>query len=241
MTRADAFISWCGGFTMKRSVLVGAAASAAFALAASSAAQAGTVYDTSLAGGVYYGTGNNYSPENFAVTTEDGIEIGLRSHIRFDVAPASVGDLYVLPTGGAGFGFDFSYDPTNGIGDLSGVAASIEIQNLGNGASYTFDPRFIPDNSHQGGGYQNSEAAAYFNGVFPISNIGYDPNANDTYKITYRLTGVPTVGSMSVTNTVQIGSGAVPEPASWTLMIVGFGGIGACLRRRRQTAVAATA
>ena len=28
--------------------------------------------------------------------------------------------------------------------------------------------------------------------------------------------------------------GAVPEPATWTMMIVGFGGIGALLRRRRR-------
>lgn len=31
-------------------------------------------------------------------------------------------------------------------------------------------------------------------------------------------------------------SGAVPEPASWALMLVGFGGMGATLRRRRDAA-----
>lgn len=33
--------------------------------------------------------------------------------------------------------------------------------------------------------------------------------------------------------------GAVPEPATWGLMIAGFGGAGAMLRRRQRTAVAA--
>jgi hypothetical protein len=33
----------------------------------------------------------------------------------------------------------------------------------------------------------------------------------------------------------------VPEPASWTLMIVGFGGMGAILRRRRQVQAAPVA
>jgi hypothetical protein len=33
--------------------------------------------------------------------------------------------------------------------------------------------------------------------------------------------------------------GGVPEPASWALMIAGFGGVGAVLRRRRVAAVAA--
>lgn len=32
---------------------------------------------------------------------------------------------------------------------------------------------------------------------------------------------------------------AVPEPASWALMIVGFGGVGALMRRRRETHAAA--
>lgn len=33
-------------------------------------------------------------------------------------------------------------------------------------------------------------------------------------------------------------AGVVPEPAAWTMMIAGFGGIGAILRRRRSPAVA---
>jgi len=36
-----------------------------------------------------------------------------------------------------------------------------------------------------------------------------------------------------------VNSGAVPEPATWGLMILGFGGIGAVLRRRRNVLAAA--
>ncbi|HXA40530.1 MAG TPA: PEPxxWA-CTERM sorting domain-containing protein, partial [Phenylobacterium sp.] len=36
-----------------------------------------------------------------------------------------------------------------------------------------------------------------------------------------------------------IGPDAVPEPASWATMILGFTGLGALLRRRRRTAMAA--
>lgn len=32
------------------------------------------------------------------------------------------------------------------------------------------------------------------------------------------------------------GIGAVPEPASWAMMLIGFGSIGIALRRRRQIA-----
>jgi hypothetical protein len=34
----------------------------------------------------------------------------------------------------------------------------------------------------------------------------------------------------------SITAGAVPEPASWTLMIIGLGAIGALTRRRRDAA-----
>ena len=34
-------------------------------------------------------------------------------------------------------------------------------------------------------------------------------------------------------------AGAVPEPATWAMMILGFGGVGATLRRRRQMFAAA--
>ena len=35
------------------------------------------------------------------------------------------------------------------------------------------------------------------------------------------------------------GGGGVPEPASWALLIAGFGGLGAVMRRRRSVALAA--
>jgi hypothetical protein len=49
------------------------------------------------------------------------------------------------------------------------------------------------------------------------------------------------LGSFTVTSTgVSPSSGGVPEPATWALMLTGFGGMGAVLRRRRTaTTVAA--
>ncbi len=38
--------------------------------------------------------------------------------------------------------------------------------------------------------------------------------------------------------TVNIGAGPVPEPATWAMMLLGFGGIGAAVRRQRKTKVA---
>lgn len=50
---------------------------------------------------------------------------------------------------------------------------------------------------------------------------------------------VPHYGGGTGSNTFQILSGtAVPEPAGWVLMALGFGGLGAGLRARRRTAAA---
>jgi hypothetical protein len=52
---------------------------------------------------------------------------------------------------------------------------------------------------------------------------------------TFALTGLSTPGSFSLT--IAPVSAAVPEPASWALMISGFGLAGAALRRRQAVAV----
>ena len=44
-----------------------------------------------------------------------------------------------------------------------------------------------------------------------------------------------TVFKLSDTGFVLPGAGSVPEPASWALMIGGFGLVGAAARRQRQT------
>ena len=36
------------------------------------------------------------------------------------------------------------------------------------------------------------------------------------------------------TTEVPLATGAIPEPATWAMMIMGFGGVGALVRRRRQ-------
>ena len=51
--------------------------------------------------------------------------------------------------------------------------------------------------------------------------------------------GNPTVGNFQVDRIVVSQAGAVPEPATWGMLIAGFGLVGAALRRR-QAAIAAT-
>jgi hypothetical protein len=99
-------------------------------------------------------------------------------------------------------------------------------------------------------GRTGSDAALY-------GNLGYGDHfgTNSVYHITLNLgSGVTSIGFQGGTEQAWTdegfgldnvvlsghlvgGGGAIPEPATWALMIAGFGGAGAMLRRRR-TAVA---
>jgi hypothetical protein len=56
-----------------------------------------------------------------------------------------------------------------------------------------------------------------------------------TYKSNVNFGGNPSQGIVTMTIT------AVPEPATWLMMMVGLGGLGATLRQRRRTAASAWA
>jgi PEP-CTERM motif len=217
-----------GNFVRKTSVcLVALSAAAAFGLA--SAAQAGTTFDTSLSDppGVFFGTGNFNT--HYAVTTDDGVEIGLKSKIRGDADDSipAVGDVYAIALGNR-VNFDYAVIP--GSVDLSNATALLTVLNVGTGQAFSFNPAAVGDNTDSGSAYENSEQIAFF-------PVGFNVSTNATYDITLSLSGVIDAGGpISVENVVVFGSGAaVPEPAAWAMMIVGLGGAGVALRRSRKT------
>uniref|UniRef100_UPI0025D589F4 PEPxxWA-CTERM sorting domain-containing protein n=1 Tax=uncultured Phenylobacterium sp. TaxID=349273 RepID=UPI0025D589F4 len=73
-------------------------------------------------------------------------------------------------------------------------------------------------------------------GALVGSIVGDEPCAVDP------LTGPPGIGFTPITfqkpvfenGVLRFGPGGVPEPATWAMLIIGFGGIGATLRRRRN-------
>lgn len=76
--------------------------------------------------------------------------------------------------------------------------------------------------------------SAHFSGLtsgaqYTLTFVGLDTNPNGTYS---------TDQTAFIDHVSAIGSGAVPEPAAWALMIGGFGLAGAALRRRRAVAAA---
>ncbi len=62
---------------------------------------------------------------------------------------------------------------------------------------------------------------------------GLTPSGHNSIKVVYNYD--PTKTAAMTASGRQAFAFAVPEPATWLMMIMGFGGVGAVLRRRRQS------
>ena len=69
-------------------------------------------------------------------------------------------------------------------------------------------------------------------------NTAFNTGAG-TYSVTekYVLTALTSGTERSASPTITLATAVIPEPASWALMILGFAGAGAMLRRRRDRLV----
>lgn len=205
---------------------------AAFSIA--SPALAATTVNTAPADGFLYGSGNGYTPANAIVSTTEANELALRFHNgAIAGAPASdANGVYSFALGTTPINFDFSID---------GLAtnASITLTNLLTNASVTYDPfnvfGFGNDNAASCPACSALETDLTQNSArlnFAIfSGLGFNSNQNNTYQATLSAAG------NSVTAFAKVGGGftpAVPEPATWAMMLMGFGSMGVAMRRARR-------
>jgi hypothetical protein len=110
---------------------------------------------------------------------------------------------------------------------LSGVFTDGWIQGIGTGGSLT-------DVAINGG------HITYTSALLPT--IGSAESGDFSFGLTAAKPGITALKNQTLSSFRAASSAtfdiAVPEPASWALMIVGFGGAGAALRRRRTLAAA---
>jgi hypothetical protein len=201
-------------------------AAGVFAMLTATPAFAATVYNSAPSVGFHYGTGNNYAPANAAVLTGDVTEIALRFHQTGQAAPASdANGVYSFALGTTPISFDFSITKLGG-----GVFPSslITVTNIGTGQTFSYNPFFAGNDNYTAiaDTAQNSEQLGFF-----VPAISFTPNVNSTYRVNL------TSGSDSLSVDARLGAGAVPEPATWAMMIVGFGIVGFGLRTRRKQTV----
>jgi PEP-CTERM motif len=148
------------------------------------------------------------------------------------------------------------------LGAYFGVNDSVTFTGSG-GATQTFTNVSIPD--FNGGSINVTSPTFSDQTVFQVHDVGAggtgnssngDYNYYDLTEATFvlgsqfagqTLTSTTIVSSgyetlvlgETVASSDTVGTpGGVPEPASWAMMLVGFGGLGGVLRRRRQAAVA---
>ena len=208
------------------------ALASAMVIGAATAAQASDSiqYNTAPSDTFYYGSGNDYAPANAAVlTTGAGDQLSLRFHKTFETAPASDGSgVYSFALGTEPMSFDWGIDA--GLAAGGSVSALITLTNLGTGATFSYDPFYIGnDDEYLNGSAENSFRLEW-------ATVGFDPNVNDTYQVNLTYNDA-TGAAHSLDIFAKLGTGAVPEPATWAMMMLGLGMVGGAMRRRRRMAV----
>ena len=124
---------------------------------------------------------------------------------------SNIGEAHRLTSPAVTFGTGGFLDGTPDVGLLFGLQAST----LGTGFVY------VPQ------GYVNGSALS-----------GSTTFANRTFTSLGLTAGTYNFSIPSDTITLIVpgtGAGAVPEPSTWAMMLIGFGGIGYSMRRRRKT------
>jgi hypothetical protein len=123
--------------------------------------------------------------------------------------------------------YDFTFSVTAPTGTLATIQIQAQAQKSGDNEPITYDF------------YQGDPGSGTFLGTSSTgtnANLTFNPTVSDYYvEITpaYIAEGK---NNEALSGTILIST--VPEPAAWAMMLVGFGGLGAALRRRSAKTVA---
>ncbi len=163
------------------------------------------------------------------------------SHYLSWIGPNNPFGLTASPAGGSYF-LDLTGYVTGA--PFSGVTQTIATHA---GSSYllTFDLGSSPTYGVQDGVTASAGSAS---GAFTSTNDGTDYNLWQPESLSFKATGSSTAVTIlgnsgaeyiGLDNVSVVETAAIPEPATWAMMLVGFGALGAALRSRRKMAAAA--
>lgn len=205
------------------------AACAAMALGSSAAWS--TTFTLNLTGNVadFYGYTLEFNGQHY-----DSHNLGLNGLDSSNAITVSQGDIintivtldqaYTIPT---------SPSHTDFLLFLNGSAFPNE--NTGNLETFNFYDGATLVKTYSGGSSTSGQLSAYA-ALFPPNNAGF---TFDSFTADFTITDLATPATLdsSFLSYSIVSPGAVPEPASWALMLGGFGMIGGALRTRRKTTV----
>jgi hypothetical protein len=172
--------------------------------------------------------------------------------LNFDIELAN--NVYFNQAGGGSGGHDEVFwnllgNPTpvtlSGVDAGFGTNASVAIGSHNTGPFGDFDYVVTWGGSPQNNG--NLPGGGIKSLTFTVTGTGpltLDPNLVSGKNIFAAVDVATGCVDGTCASTGRIGAtlaGGVPEPTSWALMILGFGGVGAVLRRQRPVSAAATA
>jgi hypothetical protein len=139
----------------------------------------------------------------------------------------------------AGRDVKISFDLSGNQRDLSRDTFEWSVAfNPANGGTAFGDTGFAPGgfiNALNGVTYQ--ELIAGDRGFVTYSGI-FNAGSNGTFTMSFRGVGGGNVNIGPILDNVSVTQGAIPEPASWAMLIAGFGLVGA-VQRKRKTAILA--
>lgn len=199
------------------------------------------------ADGVYAtGTGSSNAGGAYSFGTSGSTERALGSLGSGSVGPIWYGGIFTNGLGGTIDSLAFAYTGEqwrSGTATIDGLTFqySLDATQLDNGTWTTFAGlNYTPTNNTNAGAIDGNVFSTAVAGVITGLSIA------DGARFGFRWVDVDTTGSdhgigvdnLSIGSTLVPVPGGVPEPSTWALLILGFGTVGASLRRRRTHAFA---
>jgi len=242
---------------MQMKLLSSVALAASMALAIGSAAHAGDVITNGDFSSSTYGATNNQFGTGFGGqgvtgwTGNGGYNIYFGTNVTTNAvsqySPPSTGEhLY-----GTAFPIDGAFVALDGDSTVRGMISQ-DLTGLEVGKNYTLTFDWAAGQLANRSGATSEQLAVSFGadsfntGVLNVASGGFSGWNHVTYVFTagqanqtlsFLSIGTPNgLPPMALLDNVSL---TVPEPATWAMMLIGFGGIGAMIRRRRQVLVAA--
>ena len=159
-----------------------------------------------------------------SVTSTITDNVNIPNKITFDTNNAAAG------TSTSFIDFVESYDSLAvfSVTTATNPASTVTLLNVLTGQSLTLFPT---DTGTYGGSAGSSTGSTF------ALNLSANLAANTWYRFVYSA-NMATAGDITGTANFYTRAAAVPEPATWGLMLLGFGGMGLALRRRRRPRLA---